>query len=103
MECPWQAVKKGYRKYANGLFIQMLVFKCLCGLVANFSRAEVLDRTGEHITFVHSPFIALGSKTTERCAIKTNKSLLNYRLHFTMTTLHVEHHSDRNTAGEPLY
>ena len=41
MECPWQAVKKDLKIYANGLFIQMLVFEGLCGLVANFSRAEV--------------------------------------------------------------
>ena len=77
--------------------------KSHCRLVAHFSGAEVLDGTGEYIACSHCPFVALGCKAAEGGSVKTHQSFLNNGLHFTVATLHIEHHGDGDTAREPLH
>ncbi len=80
----------------------MFVLEGESGLVAHFSRSEVLDGAREYIGSAESPIVALGCKTKEGCSVETHKCFLYHGLHFTMTTFHIEHHGDRYTTGKPL-
>ena len=85
------------------LFALMLVFEGKGRLIADFSRAEILDGTGVHVAGVHSPVIAHGCELEEGCAIETYESLLDHGLHLAVAALHVHHHGDGYTAGNPLH
>ena len=80
----------------------MLVFERHRGLVAYFSRAEVLNRAGIYIACVVSPFVAAGGEFLEGCAVETYEGFLDYRLVLSVAALDVHHHCDGNTAGNPL-
>lgn len=83
------------------LLFLMFVIKSLCGLVAYFSRTEVLYRSGIHVTGLHGPLVALRCEFFERGTIQIHKCFLNDRFHGTVTAFHVHHHGDWNAAGKP--
>ena len=71
-------------------------------LVADFSRAEVLDGAWIYVAGVESPLVAVSGEVFERCAIETNECFLDYGLVGTVAVFDVHHHGDGYTAGEPL-
>ena len=81
----------------------VLVFQSEGRLVAHFCRTEILDGAGIYVACVLSPFLTLRSELEEGCAIQIYKSFLDNGLHFAVTALHVHHHGDGDTAGNPLH
>ena len=82
--------------------LSLLQLQSLSRLVANLRRTEVLDRTRIYIASSQSPLVTVSGERLERSAVKLNQSLLDNRLHLAMTFLHVHHHSNRDTTGDPL-
>ena len=82
--------------------LSLLQLQCLSRLVANLRRTEVLDRTRIYIASSQSPLVTVSGERLERSAVKLTQSHLDNRLHLAMTFLHVHHHSNRDTTGDPL-
>src|SRR5574344_162040 len=95
-------VKRG-AKIVAPLKVLFCLFQsqCLGGLVAYGARTPVLDWTRIYITGILCPLVAVGSKLLEWFAIQFNKSLADHWFHLTVTALHVHHHGDRHTTGNP--
>ena len=45
----------------------------------------------------------MSGKFLERSTVELDEGLTDYRLHLTITLLHVHHHRDRHTTGNPLF
>ncbi len=91
------------RSLLRQLLTLMLVLERKCGLVAHLCRPEILDGARIDVACVISPLVALCSEFLERCTIKTHKGFLDNGLHHAVTALHIHHHSDRDTTGNPLH
>ena len=80
----------------------MLELQSLGRLVANLGRTKVLDRTGIYKAGLAGPLSAVLNELLEGSAVELNQSLADNGLHLTVTLLHVHHHGDRYTTGNPL-
>lgn len=72
------------------------------GLVAYFTRAEVLDRPGVDICCLLGPLFAVCGKVFEGLAFEVDKCFLYHGLHLAVATLHIHHHGYRYTACHPF-
>ena len=98
---------KNEKNYNSSFFIHSVLLLLLQlesdgRLVAYFCRAKVLNWTWIDVLGFASPFITLACKVLEWCAIEFDECLANYRLHLTIATLEVHHHSDRHTTCNPF-
>ena len=87
---------------ASGALLCLFEGKGLSGLVAHLCGSPVLDGARINICGLTCPFVALSSKALERSTIQFNESLTDNWLHLTITLLHVHHHRDGHTTGNPL-
>ena len=71
-------------------------------LVANLRRSPVLDRSGIEVAGLTSPLLTMCSETLEGRTLQFDERLADNGLHLTGTTLHVHHHRDGHTTGNPL-
>ena len=72
-------------------------------MVADLGGAVVLDRTRVDVAGVGiRPLGTMCLEVLEGCAVEFDEGLLDDRFHLTVTLLHIHHHGDRHTTGEPL-
>lgn len=70
--------------------------------VADLARPEVLDWARIYEAGLACPLVALADEVLVWSAVQLDESLLDDRLHLAGTLLHVHHHGDRNTTGNPF-
>ena len=84
------------------LLLLLLQLQSLGRLVANLGGTEVLDGAGIYEACLASPLGTMLNELLEGSAVQLNQSLADNGLHLTVTLLHVHHHGDRYTTGNPL-